>query len=438
MFFDDIIKLTGKKQNKKNERIDIVMSLSQKDTIMLRELGAKYMELASLPVQKKKMELWKSLNRCEMERPMVVIDQLPWNELNVNDELTCQAEDPFWRKFEGQLRQTIYKWNHFPADMVLEPYLTIPACVSATGYGLDVIEDVLVTNENETASSHRYINQLKELEDIEKIKDMDVASNPEETGRRLEEAKVLFDGIAPVRPGHGVQFHLGVWDKLTLYMSIQDIYYDLVDRPEFLHAAMDRITNATLRAIESANALNVHDDTINTCHCSYTYTDELLPDFGAGKGSVSKNSWAFGLAQLFSCASPQLTEEFEIPYITKMAEQFGMIYYGCCERLDDRLDLIKKIPNLKKVSCSPWSEREAFAEKIGKNLVMSNKPTPAFLSGASMDENIIKEDLLRTCNCAKNNGVNLEIILKDISTVNFDPRRLTKWAQIAMSIVESY
>ena len=124
-----------------------------------------------------------------------------------------------------------------------------------------------------------------------------------------------------------------------------------------------------------------------------------------------------------------------IPYITRMAEPFGMLYYGCCDRLDDRLDLVKRIPNVRKVSCSPWSIREAFAEKIGPKLVMSNKPSPALLVDSSLDIDAISADLIRTRDAAKAHNVNLEFILKDISTIHYQPQRLTDWANAAMRVV---
>lgn len=69
------------------------MPVSNKDMNVLRQLGEQYMSIAALPVHKGKVELWKALNRSRVQRPMVVIDQLPWNELNINDELTCLVED---------------------------------------------------------------------------------------------------------------------------------------------------------------------------------------------------------------------------------------------------------------------------------------------------------------------------------------------------------
>ncbi len=69
------------------------MSISPKDKETLRKLGWQYMEIALLPVHREKLELWKALNRCRMQRPMVSIDQVPWNEI-CDEELVCQVEDP--------------------------------------------------------------------------------------------------------------------------------------------------------------------------------------------------------------------------------------------------------------------------------------------------------------------------------------------------------
>ena len=411
------------------------MNLSKNDISILRDLGKKYMDIATLPIQKEKIELWKAINRGKMQRPMVVIDQLPINELNINKELTCQIQDPFWRNLEFDLRFTLYKWNHFPVDMVLDPFITIPKAITNSGYGISRVVDILETDPTGSVVAQHFTNQFNSMEDVEKIKDMVITHDAVSSKLRLDQASHIFNGIAPVKSSAGLQFHLGVWDTISEYMGVENIYFDLMDRPELLHAIVNKMTNSVLAGIKQGNELGIMNDSINTCHCSYTYTDELLPTSGAGKGPVSKNSWAFGLAQPFSSVSPNVTEEFELPYITKMAEQFGMIYYGCCDRLDDRLDLVKRIPNVKKVSCSPWSNRHAFAEKIGPELIMSNKPNPVFIATSSVNYDEIRSDLRETVKAAKDNNVNLEIILKDISTVQYQPERIEKWAEIAMEVV---
>ena len=82
------------------------MELKKEEAEVLRTLADTYMEIASLPVQRKKMELWKAFNRHDNTRPMVLIDQLPWNELDRGGELACVAQDPFFREIEFTLRST--------------------------------------------------------------------------------------------------------------------------------------------------------------------------------------------------------------------------------------------------------------------------------------------------------------------------------------------
>ncbi|MCL2494647.1 MAG: hypothetical protein FWE98_03200 [Oscillospiraceae bacterium] len=408
--------------------------ISAHDKEILRALANEYMSYASLPVQKEKIALWRALNRGEMARPMVTIDQLPWDELAC-EELRCRVKDSFWRGVEHDLRRTLYKWRHFPVDMVLDPFIRVPKAIRRTGYGIQV-QEIIVGPEDSTCRSHRYINQLLEMDDISKITDDCVTQDETETKRREAQAEEIFAGVAPFRMT-GVGFHLGVWDKLNTYMGAEACYFAFYDNPELLHAAMERLTEATIRGIEDANALGLHDDDANLCHCSHIFTDELLPDCGAGRGPVSQNCWCLGLAQLMTAVSPAIFGEFELPYIARMAEYFGMIYYGCCDRMDDRLGYVKRIPHVRKISCSPWSDRERFAAEIGPDLVMSAKPSPAFLATSSLDEDAVRRDLELTCDLARQNNVNLEFLLKDVSTVKNDPSRLPRWAEVAMGVVES-
>jgi len=412
-----------------------MLTVKEKET--LKTLADEYMEIASLPVQNEKIDLWKALNRGSMIRPMVAIDQLPWHELNYDGSLTLTVTDPFWRRMENTMRQTIYKWKNFPADMVIEPVLPVPMAITGDHYDLKIKEDNLATDKTSDVLSHRYHNQLNNEGDLSIINDMNIVHDIAETNRRLDAATEMFDGIIPVRP-QGLMFSLGSWDRISTLMGVEDAYISIMDRPEFIHKIMRRFTDATIKGIHKANELNLYDGNANCCHCSYIYTDEMLPGVCENNGMKTKDSWAFGLAQLFSSVSPAVTEEFELPYVTELALHFGGIYYGCCDRLDDRIDIVKKIPNVRKLSCSPWSDRNVFAERIGPRLVMSAKPSPAFIAGQSADYETVKKDLTLTVEAAKRFNVNLELILKDISTVNYEPKRITNWNEIAMETVGGF
>lgn len=414
------------------------MALSPHQINTLKNLAQNYMEIAMLPVQQEKINFWKALNRFSMQRPMVVIDQLPWNELQEGGELTCLCTDPFWYQVELELRQTIYKWKHFPVDMVVEPFITIPNIYSNSEYGIEIDSDKIDNHIGDTAPSRHYNRIIHTLEDVRKIRDMVIQVDKKTSALRLQEAEDMFKGIAPVIQSHGIGFHVGIWDSLTQYIGMEDVYYELYDNPDLIHACLNRLTESVLAGVKQVNDIGFFNEIANTCHCSYVYDDSLLPAPNQGKGPNTKNGWAFGMAQLFTSVSRSLFEEFEIPYITRIAREFGKIYYGCCEREDDKLEMVRDIPNVMKVSCSPWSNREQFSEKIGKQLIMSNKPTPAFIAADRVDWQEVRKDLEYTVELAKRYTVNVEFILKDISTVCFKPDRLTRWAEIAMDVVSRF
>lgn len=410
------------------------MSISVQDKEILRTLAKQYAEYASLPVQKEKKELWLSLNRLNMQRPMIMIDQIPWNEMDVDGSLECHVTHPYWRWVELRLRQTLYKWKYMPADMVLDPYITLDRPIENTGWGVAIHNETKVYDETSAVRGMSFENQFDSMEDVEKIQIPTVRLHKEAEEQIIAEAEDLFQGIIPFKmTGHTL--HLGVWDLITQWMGVENCYIELMDRPEMMHAIMEKLTVGMISTIEQMNEQGLFDCYTHLCHCSHTYSDDLPLEGCDTDHPTSQNVWAFGLAQLFSSVSPKITEEFEVPYMQRIFPYFGAIYYGCCDRLDDRLDVIAKMPKIRKVSCSPWSDRENFARNLPKEYIMSNKPNPALVAKDSMDEEEIRADIRRTVKAARDNGVGLELILKDISTVRYEPQRLWTWSRIALEEV---
>ena len=143
----------------------------------------------------------------------------------------------------------------------------------------------------------------------------------------------------------------------------------------------------------------------------------------------------FGLAQMFSTVSPDMFEEFEIETSMPLFERFGLVYYGCCDPLDRKMKQVRRIPNLRKVSMSPWADEDRGASEIRSDYVYSRKPSPALLATPSFDEGEVRAHLQRSVDVCRTFGCPLELILKDISTVKYEPRRLWRWAEIAMDVV---
>ena len=411
--------------------------MTQNDIYVLRQLAEKYMLYASLSVQKEKINLWEKLNRFEMERPLILFDQLPWHELDVDGFLVNQVENHYWRAVETDLRQKIYKWEHLPADMVLNPYITLPRPIAYSGYGVAVQADILQIGEASNASSRHYTNQFHEMEDIEKIRTPKTVLDKKADAIIRQQASMIFDGIADYKLT-GMTLHLGFWDFISEWMGVEQIYIEIIDRPELLHGIMEKLTVCTIEQIEQMNRDGLFDVYTNICHCSHTFEDDFPPKITEFDNPSSKDVWAFGLAQLFTSVSPEVTKEFEVDYMKRIFPYFGRIYYGCCDRLDDRLEYILTLPNVRKISCSPWSNRDVFAEKLPRNYIMSSKPNPSFFASETFEIDLIKQDLTKTFDAAKRNNTNLELIFKDISTVNYQPQRLWETAKTAVEAACEY
>lgn len=405
------------------------MQISKKDVQILQQLAKRYMEYATASKNQEKRELWFALNNLNMKKPMVAIDQIPWKEFDGYEELRCRVENSYFRMVEWQLRTQMFKWQYFPADMVLNPYIELPLPIQNTGFGVTIGNIEHTSDAN--ILSQRYIDNFEEMVDVQKIKTPQISLDTTLKQEIFDIAAMIFDGIAPLK-WRGMMLHCGLWDHITFWKGVENCYIDLLERPELIHAIMDRFTNAYLGLIDQINTLGVYDVTGNMCHCSYTFSDKLPDKRCDYDFPTTHDGWTFSMAQLFTSVSPDINVEFEVPYMSKIFSKFGAVYYGCCERLDDRLDIVSKMPNIRKISCSPWSDRKKFAEKLPKHIIMSNKPNPSFLAGTNFDEEIIRKDLRQTIRLAKENNIGLELLLKDLGTVQGDVNRLTRWSEIAM------
>lgn len=409
--------------------------INQHDKAVIRQLAAQIAEIAASPVQEEKKALWRRLNALDPVRPMVMIDQVCWNEMNIDDELTLRCTDPDCRYYEDSLRKTLYQWKYFPVDMVVDPFIRVPKAVINTGFGITVDENVSVSDPTNDVVGHLYLNQFERDEDIEKVQMPVVSHDAAETARRLAVAHELFDGIIAIKPW-GADPYLSLWDPISTWMGVESALFALVDRPDFMHALTDRVTEGYLVMLDQLEEQGLLCEPQSVIHCTGAYTDELpAPGYDPEKPRT-KDLWMFGLAQMFAMVSPKVFKEYEVDYTNRICERFGLVYYGCCDPLDGKMDEVRMIPHVRKVSMSPWVNQERGAAEIAKDFVFSRKPSPAMLAYSSFDPQMVMEDLMATRKVCEKYGCPLELILKDISTVRYEPQRLFEWGRIAMEVVQ--
>jgi len=68
--------------------------------------------------------------------------------------------------------------------------------------------------------------------------------------------------------------------------------------------------------------------------------------------------------------------------------------------------------------------------------VLSRKPNPAILAEDDWQPERARQEMVEFLEVAR--GCHVELIMKDISTVRYQPQRLWEWATIAMEVAEEY
>lgn len=408
--------------------------LGQEDKDILRALAEELAVATALPVHGEKAELWRHLNELDSARPMVWINEICWNEMNVDDELTLRTEHPWAQDQERDLRRTLYQWRHLPGDMVLDGFLTCPLAIHSTDFG--IVEDVDIVRLDDTSDvvSRHFNVQIKEPEDIEKIRMPRIEHIEKVTELRYQAMCDVYGGIMPVKKVGQTHIWFAPWDYLIRWWGIQEAMMDLVMRPDMVHAAVDRMVDAWMAELDQfveRNFLSLDNNNTRVGSGGYGYCSALPGDDYDSDYVKPHNMWGCSNAQIFSAVSPQMHWDFAIEHDRRWLQRWGMTYYGCCEPLDGKMEVLRKIPNLRKISVSPWCDTERTIAEIGSDYVISRKPSPAILAEEVWDparaRKAIREFLDKT-----EGQCHVELIMKDISTVRYQPERLWEWAQIAM------
>lgn len=405
------------------------------DVSILRELANEYAQIAAEMEVKHVWGLHADLNDLHPERPVVLIDELPWHELNADGFLTLRCEDPDFRRAEELLCKTVFRHRYFPGDMLVKPYFPVEKVIHTTGIGVEVHEEIRATDAANNIVSHRYENQFDSIEDVEKLHNPVITYDAEASRSLYEKISAAIGDILPVKlVGEASGYGLGhkAWDIIAMVMRVDNLLYALVDEPEMMHALVGKLTDIFIDTVRQYEALNLLDADSAYCHCSSAASRDLLREPVDYQHVKAKNVWGRGMAQILATVSPAMHDEFEIEYAAKALAPFGLVYYGCCEPLDRKIDIVKKIPNLRKISITPWADIRRAAEAVGGDYVISAKPNPANLPYAAENPALIREEIRNIIDACRANGTPCEILLKDISTAGYNLENLVVWNRVAM------
>jgi hypothetical protein len=415
----------------------ILLSASEKT--VLRKLAEQVGIIAADPVHRQKAELWQRLNDRNSVRPMVWINEIPWHEMDVDGELTLQTRHPWAQNQERELRRLIYQWRHMPGDMIVSAYFACPLAAHSTDFGIIEQVDVARTDAESDIVSRHFHKQIHDFADLDKIRMPVVTHNQLATEYSFAAMCELYGDILPVKEVGQTHIWFTPWDYLIRWWGVEDAMLDMYERPALVHAAVERMVDAWLVELDQFVAQNLLSLDCNNTRIGsggYGYTSALPGPDHDPQHVKPHNMWGCSNAQIFSEVSPRFHWEFALQHDLRWLSRWGLNYYGCCEQLDGKAELLKHIPRLRKVSVTPWCRTERAVEMIGPHWILSRKPNPAIFAEDEWNPDQARRDIHDFLDQARD--CHVELIMKDISTVRRQPQRLWEWAQIALEEAEAF
>lgn len=416
--------------------------IAAKERRILRELAGRLADIAELPVMEQRREMWRRHNRLEHVRPLIFVSpEGSWDEIVPESQLQTRNESA--RKMERELRRRIAQHEIINDDTPIEKTWKVQKSIEALGnsIGWDINWGVKIKKHISSlqGGSYGFDPVINSSSDLKKIKPPEVIYDEAATMKELEEARDILGDILDVRLKGicSVAFHLMYY--YIHFRGYEQMMYDLYDEPGMVHEAMARFEegyNYIIKQCVEQNLFSLNND--DTYHSSggKGYSTELpKPGFNPERVRLC-DIWASAESQEMAQMSPEHHEVFVMRYEKRLLTPFGLNGYGCCDPLTDKLDYVVSMPNMRRISISPWADPDKCAARLKDKYIFSWKPNPVYISGLEFNPEKIRAYMKQALDSTK--GCVVELISNSTQTCRNQPERFTEWVKIAKELAEQY
>lgn len=401
--------------------------MDTRDIQRLRQLASHQAELAASQKNLERVALWKRHNMCHGERPVIHIEVDTFAHQAI--ALLLQCADPFARELEWRLLHNCMGLEVFDDDRVVAPWFQLPYDIHFQLFGHKIRETVL-RQEDGTELGHLFEHIITDLEeDFHKILQPSLFGvDKERSLKKQEQIQDIFGDLLPVKLVTNGLYAVPT-QKVVHMMGVENMLFAIYDYPELFLRMMDRIAESYIqffRHLEAEGVLLQNHSFEAVAQGSMAFFEE--PKIS---GPVKTTDlWGFLDSQETVGMSPQMFRAFIFPCYEKIARHFGRLSYGCCEPVCAFWEDIKTLPNLKKVSVSPWCDEDYMADQLrGTGIIYHRKPSPNFLGlGTTLDEEAFRAHIDKTLLTAR--GCQLEITQRDVYTINNDISKVQRYVRI--------
>lgn len=401
----------------------------QQDRETVRELAQQVMEVATSDEYEQRRQRWRDVNG--LRRP----DRAPvwcrpvgcWSELLPESTLTCT--DPLCRNVERTFRQSLVK-HAIDDDTITAPYWSVGVAFdqhTPHTWGLPVRH----IPPNTPGGAWKYDPPLKTEEDFDKLALPRYTYNEERTQRSLQQMSELLGDAMPVTLTCGLPLGFGLGGIAANLRGLDQLMYDMVDRPDLVHRLMGHLQQGVMQAhetVENSGLLTLNNT--GPMYCSDAPRDDAVP------GNITQaDLWGHTESQEFQTVSPAMWKEFLLDYQMPILKRFWLTSYGCCEDLTHKIDGVLSIPTLRIFVCSAWTDLEQVVEAVGNRytIMWRQKATDVVFPD---DLTLLRKHLEEGMRIAQ--GCSVQVVLRELQTLHGHPDRLHDWAQIGKQAAAKY
>jgi hypothetical protein len=396
------------------------------DRQIVAELAQRYRAVCDDPRQAQRRDLWRRHNSLGATPTLLYVRAFAWHEM---PDSRCLCQDPWLRGVEGQLRYRLF-WAGLDDDAVFEPWLTLDAVHRCQGWGVAVPRH----DSGRPGGSFKVDYPLRQEADIERLRPPRHKIDEAATAERAERLNEIVGPWLTVNVDRGPAYRMWTGDLSTdlgYLRGIEHFMLDMTDRPAWLHRLVGFLADGVERTQAQAEAagdwgLAAHQNQ------AMPYATELADPAPNVNGVGRRQLWGYMASQEFTAVSPAMQEEFLLRYQLPILSRFGLTAYGCCEDLTRKIGILRQIPNLRRIAVSPFADVAACAAQIGRDYVLSYRPSPTDMVGYGFDparvRTILRRDLAACAGCC------VDITLKDVETVGGDPQRVRQWVRLVREV----
>lgn len=405
--------------------------ITDKDRNRLRALACRQAEFAASGANEEILKKWRALGEGRRETPTVRLLFSNFTDEVIYTRLECEGKEA--RDIEEALLSTMAGRELFDDDTPISPAFDIQLSASVSPFG--TAPKITRTDRGKGFHIDPVIENLEA--EMDRLRGGTFKVDEEGTCKKYELVSDLFGDILPAR---FVQPSLtgAITNPLVHLMGMENYYISMYDCPDALHEVMDMATGVYERYydhLERQGLLLPACDISPVAQESFAFNHELPRD----KAVSTRDIWGFLESQETTAVSPSAFGEFVFPYQDRLARRYGLLSYGCCERVDAIWpDYLSKWKNLRKLSVSPFNNEKRVGEYLrGTKVVYYSKPRAEYVTNPGpLDEEALRTYFRGVYEAAS--GCLLEVAQREVGTIYGDYARGKRYVQIAKECLDAY